>query len=138
MDHQTHVPARHAVHSFDGRSGTITAAREHALAFFHQCVPPLAQASLDDALLLVSELVTNAVRHAPGPCTLTLADDRRTLTVTVTDTSAAAPVGRPPDLVAGGGGFGWHLLQRLARQVAVEVHESGGKSVTATLQPSTR
>ncbi|QMU77085.1 ATP-binding protein [Streptacidiphilus sp. PB12-B1b] len=137
MEQQTQFPARHAVHAFDGRSGTITAARELAQGFFERCRPPLSRADLDDALLLVSELVTNAVRHAPGPCTLTLADDRRRLTVTVTDSSSAAPVGRAPDLASGNGGFGWHLLHRIAQQVVVEPHEGGGKSVTATLLPPT-
>ena len=125
--------AGHAVHRLDGRSGTVTAAREHAQAFLAQCVPPLTPAARDDALLLVSELVSNAVRHAPGPCTLTLTDDRQRLAVTVSDSSAVAPVGRVPDLVSGAGGFGWQLLHRLAQQVLVEVHESGGKSVTAVL-----
>ena len=133
MEHRAQFPTRHAVHPLDGRGGTVTAAREHARDFFERCDPALTPAALDDALLLVSELVTNAVRHAPGPCTLALADDRRRLTVTVTDTSDAAPVGRRPDLAAGTGGFGWHLLHRLAHRVVVEAYETGGKSVTATL-----
>jgi anti-sigma regulatory factor (Ser/Thr protein kinase) len=133
MNQRTQFPARHAVHTFDGRGGTITAAREHAQRFLEQCVPPLSEAALQDALLLVSELVTNSVRHAPGPCTLALAEDRQRLTVTVSDSSRSEPRARTPDLVAGTGGFGWHLMHRLAQRVEVEVHGTGGKSITATL-----
>ncbi|MBC3839274.1 ATP-binding protein [Streptacidiphilus sp. 4-A2] len=135
MQRRTQSSARRAVHSFDGSGGTITAAREHAQEFFARCVPPLTPAAMADALLLVSEVVTNAVRHAPGPCTVVFVDHRQRLTVTVSDTSAEAPVGRTPDLRSGTGGFGWHLLHRLAQQVAVEVHQEGGKSVTVTLPP---
>lgn len=137
MEHWMPPSTCHVVHQFDGRSGTVTAARECAQEFFERCVPPLAPAARDDALLLVSELVSNAVRHAPGPCTLALADDRRGLTVIVSDTSGVAPVARLPDMMGGTGGFGWHLLHRLARHVAVEVHESGGKSVAAVLPSRT-
>jgi anti-sigma regulatory factor (Ser/Thr protein kinase) len=137
MEHRMHPADCHAVHRFDGRNGTVTAAREYAQQFLERCVPPLTAAVKGDALLLVSELVSNAVRHAPGPCTLALTDDRQRLTVTVSDTSAVMPVARLPDLVAGTGGFGWHLLHRLAQQVAVEVHASGGKSVTAVLSSRT-
>ena len=134
MARRTGSPARCSTHPLDGRSGTITLARQYAQEFFGQCVPPLSAVALDDALLLVSELVTNAVRHAPGPCVLTLADYRPGLTVAVSDTSGVQPVARPPDLATGTGGFGWHLLHRIARQVEVRPDAAGGKTVTATLE----
>ncbi|QMU70556.1 ATP-binding protein [Streptacidiphilus sp. P02-A3a] len=137
MEDRTPFPARRAVHPLSGGPGTVAAARGHAQEFFARCLPALTPAAMDDALLLVSELVTNAVRHAPGPCALLLTDDRQRLTVTVSDTSDAVPVGRPGDLEAGTGGFGWQLLHRLAQRVAVQVHEGGGKSVTAVLIPDT-
>ncbi|WP_405623604.1 ATP-binding protein [Streptomyces sp. NBC_00076] len=40
-----------------------------------------------DAELTVSELVTNAIRHAPGPCEMTLNLSREELTITVCDTN---------------------------------------------------
>jgi len=47
---------------------------------------------LDDALLLVSELVTNAVRHGAPPITMHVACDHNTgMTVRVSDTNPAPP-----------------------------------------------
>jgi cold shock CspA family protein len=54
---------------------------------------------------LVSELITNAVRHTPGPCTLYLVQDGpdgRELTVAVSDTSTIPPIPRTPDLSGDG------------------------------------
>jgi PAS domain S-box-containing protein len=45
----------------------------------------------DTAVLLVSELVTNALRHGGGPHELVLAVDSEGITVTVGDRSAASP-----------------------------------------------
>ena len=59
-------------HRLDGSVGSITEARHLAERFFTRCAPPLRDALLNDALLAVSELVTNAVRHAPGPFELAL------------------------------------------------------------------
>jgi anti-sigma regulatory factor (Ser/Thr protein kinase) len=133
MDQQTRFPARLATQHLDGRRGAITAARDRAQEFFGECVPPLPPSAMDDVLVLVSELVTNAVRHAPGPGTLILADYRDRLTIAVSDGSSSPPVARTPDLASGTGGFGWHLLHRLAQRVDVSVHDSGGKTVTVTL-----
>jgi anti-sigma regulatory factor (Ser/Thr protein kinase) len=135
MERWAGPPARSSTHPLDGRSGTITLAREYAQEFFEQCDPPLPAATVEDALLLVSELVTNAVRHAPGPCVLSLADFGTGLTVAVSDTSSALPTARPPDLSTGTGGFGWHLLHRIARLVEVEPNVAGGKTVTIVLEP---
>lgn len=51
-------------------------------------------AYVDDALLLTSELVTNAIEHTPGGCTLTATMDpfASGLRVEVSDGSAALPV----------------------------------------------
>lgn len=81
-------------------------------------------------MLLVSELVTNAVRHAPGPLRLTLACDGQ-VEVAVTDTNGTAPLARDADLT-GGGGLGWHLITALADQVKVQLMPHG-KTVRATI-----
>ncbi|WP_189097918.1 ATP-binding protein [Streptomyces kronopolitis] len=58
------------------------------------------------AVLVVSELVTNAIRHAHGSGTLTLVAHTGGLDVTVTDPSAQLPHARTPDTENGTGGWG--------------------------------
>ena len=127
-----HPPPSRATFHLDGTSGSTTAARHHTEDFLAQLHPPLVPATAQDAVLAVSELVANAVRHAPGPCALDLLWQGRQLVIAVTDTSAAVPVARDPDLAKGTGGFGMHLLARLAAHTTVRTHRDG-KTVTVTL-----
>lgn len=53
--------------------------------------------TVDDARLVVSELVTNAVRHASGPCRVDLRIAGGILEIAVSDASEFAPIPRPPD-----------------------------------------
>ena len=59
----------------------------------------------ETALLLVSELATNAIRHGTPPVRLSLRLDRDRLRVEVTDSSPALPeLGHPgPDQISGRG-----------------------------------
>lgn len=123
------VPQRHRL---DGTADSITEARHLAQDYFARCVPPVTETLLRDALLAVSELVTNAVRHAPGPYLLELADDGRQLTIAVSDTHRTVPAPRPADL-GGGGGVGLHVLRGLARRVETTTHATG-KTVVVTLE----
>jgi anti-sigma regulatory factor (Ser/Thr protein kinase) len=84
----------------------------------------------DAVLLVVSELVTNAVRHTAGWWRLRLTVGQDTLLVQMDDSSPEPPVAREPDF-AGGGGFGWHMVQRLAGRVEVRQYPCG-KSIRAT------
>ena len=67
----------------------------------------------DTALLLVSELATNAIRHGSPPVRLSLRLERDTLRVEVTDSSPALPeLAHPgPDQT---GGRGLQIVQQLA------------------------
>jgi anti-sigma regulatory factor (Ser/Thr protein kinase) len=122
--------------AFDGGPGTCVHARESAATFLaalttHNPAPD--DGAADKVLLVVSELVTNAVRHAPGPVVLTLSTSPAGVRIAVRDTSAALPVPRTPDLVSGSGGFGWPaIIQRLATRIDVVTHP-GGKEIHATL-----
>ncbi|MDX3585014.1 ATP-binding protein [Streptomyces europaeiscabiei] len=86
-----------------------------------------------DAQLVVSELVTNALRHAPGPGGLALevAPDAALLRIAVSDSSP-----RPPELRAHDarrvGGHGLHLVARLCDQVQT-IALNTGKQVVAHL-----
>jgi anti-sigma regulatory factor (Ser/Thr protein kinase) len=88
-------------------------------------------ADLDAVLLVVSELVANAVRHTSGWWRLHLTAGADILTIEMDDSSPRPPVARAPDLGGSGGGFGWHMVQRLAGRVEVRPLPYG-KRVRAT------
>lgn len=80
---------------------------------------------LDDAKLLVSELVTNAIRHARSPVQVTVRDHGGRLRVEVADESVRPLVYRE-GLQEGGRGL--LLLDALADRWGVD-HHSHGKTV---------
>ncbi|MEU9594910.1 ATP-binding protein [Streptomyces sp. NPDC048219] len=85
-----------------------------------------------DLLLVVSELVTNAIRHGGG---LTGFDCRTTgdgVWIAVHDNSAVIPrtvCAFPTD--HHGSGYGWPLVARLTRDITVERRPEGGKTISA-------
>ncbi|MFJ2833218.1 ATP-binding protein [Streptomyces sp. NPDC087263] len=89
-----------------------------------------------DALLVASELTTNAIRHGGG-----LTDFQVTLAgcevlLSVSDRSEQLPlvvrdVDEPADLRVGG--HGWPIVCRLARDVVVSDLRTGGKRITAVV-----
>jgi anti-sigma regulatory factor (Ser/Thr protein kinase) len=100
--------------------------------FLAAAVPAVGGAMVADAELAASELVTNAVQHAPGPCVLQLSDDGEHVEVAVSDSSARPPVDRRAGFRQGAGGAGLMMLQRLADEVEVRMR-SDGKTVSVTL-----
>jgi anti-sigma regulatory factor (Ser/Thr protein kinase) len=79
------------------------------------------EATAGDALLIVSELVTNAVRHAPGPRTVLICRVRGArLTLSVVDSGRRHAPHRPPALAAhtpteeDEGGRGLFLVNQLS------------------------
>ncbi|MFF9391216.1 ATP-binding protein [Streptomyces griseoluteus] len=87
--------------------------------------------TVETAQLIVSELVTNAMRHAPGPALLRLSVFDGTLRIEVRDGSPLAPAVRAPD-PARVGQHGLEIVTALARSVSVE-SAGTGKSVTAVV-----
>ncbi|MCD0483691.1 ATP-binding protein [Streptacidiphilus sp. ASG 303] len=117
---------------FDGSPGTVGEARR--LAAEHLAAAGAGPHDAERVLLVVSELVTNAVRHAPGPCVLTVDAGPGAVRVAVQDTSPVRPDPRPADLSTGTGGFGMHLVAQLSRRLTVEDAAHGtGKSVVAVV-----
>ncbi|MGW0786058.1 ATP-binding protein [Streptomyces sp. NPDC002913] len=100
-------------------------ARRATAGFLRWSWPSLAQDRCDDFLLIVSELVTNAVRHAPGPSTLTLTTTIGVLDIAVTDCSCTLPSPRTPDLSDGTGGMGLHIAEDLGADVFTEALADG-------------
>jgi anti-sigma regulatory factor (Ser/Thr protein kinase) len=115
----------------EGGTESIRTAREHVRGFLSDAEPTVSDGTMQDVLLAVSELVTNAVRHAPGPCTLEVALDGGLVRIGVSDTSSAALVFKPPQY-NGLGGLGLHMLRTLAGDVETRFHE-GGKTVRVCL-----
>lgn len=116
------------------RSATsVAGARERAREFLEGLVPAIATEAADTVVLVVSELVTNALRHGAGPCTLDLAAHPDSIEVAVHDRSSQAPRMRTPDLNGGAGGFGWPMVNRLAHATSVTQRATGGKAVRALL-----
>ena len=115
------------------RSATsVAGARESARDFLEGLVRPIAAEAADTVVLVVSELVTNALRHGGGTCTLDLTAHPDSIEVAVHDRSPQAPRMRTPDLNGGTGGFGWPMVNRLAHATAV-TRRTGGKTVSALL-----
>lgn len=97
--------------AYDGDTGSIAVARAMAAAFLDRArdrhgLPVPAQAHAD-AQLVVSELVTNAVKYAPGPCVLNLEIRGPVLEITTWDTDATLPLAR----AAEPGRIGQHGLE---------------------------
>jgi anti-sigma regulatory factor (Ser/Thr protein kinase) len=91
---------------------------------------------LDNARLVVSELVTNSVCHSGVSDGVVVVGVELTATMVrleVADPGRAGLISeRPPDR-AGGGGFGLHLVQSLSERWGLERVAAGGTRVWAQL-----
>lgn len=119
--HHSPVTLPYAAHA-------AAAARAHLRRQVQQLLRP---ATLDDALILTSELVTNAIRHGRPAVTLAVALEPSALTVIVTDTSPDLPPlapAKPP--VDSPGGRGLVVVDALADQWGITPqHANPGKAV---------
>ncbi|MFD9545156.1 ATP-binding protein [Streptomyces sp. NPDC060022] len=115
-------------------AASIAGARDSARTFLERLArPTIAAEAADTVVLVVSELVTNALRHGGGTCTLNLTAHPDSIEVSVHDRSPQTPRMRTPDLNGGTGGFGWPMVKRLARATSVTHRTVGGKTVSALL-----
>ncbi|WP_405651164.1 ATP-binding protein [Streptomyces sp. RK9] len=127
-----HSPGEQRVCREWGRDAPTSAAQARAMAQDF-----MAAAGYDDerhrdaVLVVVSELVTNALRHARGVTGLRLSHHARGLTVSVRDAGTRPPRTLPLD-PGRPGGFGLHLVRGLTEGVRVE-WRPGGKNVWATV-----
>ena len=100
-------------------------ARRHVAAACHGRLTPEAE---EAARLLVSELVTNCVRHAHTAITLVIDCDDARIAVAVGDDADGVPVVREPDEHALGG-RGLQLVDAMAGEWGVQRRPDGGKVV---------
>ncbi|MFF7074890.1 ATP-binding protein [Streptomyces pseudovenezuelae] len=116
-------------------SAEIAEARDLARSFLTdvQAVHglPVSERAMGMVQLVVSELVTNARKYAPGPCLLTLEISDGAIEVTVWDSEPVLPTARAtdPDRV---GQHGLEIVMAVSR--SIEVHrEPVGKRIKATV-----
>ncbi|MEV8566164.1 ATP-binding protein [Streptomyces sp. NPDC051322] len=105
------MPVRRAGAAFDGQPETIAAARHFAADFLAEAHfvsgVPASSRAIGVVQLVVSELVTNACKYAPGPCVLDLELHGRFLEITVWDADPVLPRAR----AAEPGRIGQHGLE---------------------------
>ncbi|GGW80617.1 ATP-binding protein [Streptomyces galilaeus] len=92
---------------------------------------PVSSRAMGVVQLVVSELVTNARKYAPGPCLLTLEVTDGAVRVDVWDSSTTLPAvrGADPERV---GQHGLEIVMAVCRSFAVH-REPVGKRITATV-----
>ena len=121
--------------TYDGRPGTIGAARDFASAYLRRLQGehgvPVTGLLTEDVRLVVSELVTNAAKYAPGPCLLDLEVVGGMLRITLWDTEAALPVASRADALRVGC-HGLEIVLVVCRRFEVE-RQAGGKRVQVDL-----
>ncbi|MFE6412476.1 ATP-binding protein [Streptomyces sp. NPDC057837] len=116
-------------------SAEIAEARDLARSFLTdvQAVHglPVSDRAMGMVQLVVSELVTNARKYAPGPCLLTLEVNGGAVEVTVWDSEPVLPIARAadPDRV---GQHGLEIVMAVCR--SIEMHrEPVGKRIKAAV-----
>ncbi|MFC8678557.1 ATP-binding protein [Streptomyces griseorubiginosus] len=120
--------------AFEG-SAEIAEARQLARSFLTdvQAVHglPVSERAMGMVQLVVSELVTNARKYAPGPCLLTLEVNDGAVEVTVWDSEPILPIAK----AANPGRVGQHGLEIvMAVCRSIEMHrEPVGKRIKATV-----
>jgi anti-sigma regulatory factor (Ser/Thr protein kinase) len=85
----------------------------------------------DDIRLVVSELATNAMRHAGTPFTVALEESGRLVTLKVHDGSPRLPV-RLAENTQAMDGRGLYIVDVVSREWGVSVRMDGAKTVWAT------
>ncbi|MGW6295536.1 ATP-binding protein [Streptomyces sp. NPDC055058] len=92
--------------------------------------------ALSDALLVASELTTNAILHGGGVTEVRVDVTGPSVRVSVSDRSSELPVARATAGRVGDrrpGGHGWPIVCRLSRDVLVSDLPAGGKCITAVV-----
>jgi anti-sigma regulatory factor (Ser/Thr protein kinase) len=116
--------------SFPSQASAVAAAR----AFVMGVVPHFAQATRSRVELMVSELSTNAVKHAQTAFNVTVVTSGDEVRVEVNDEDEHSPVLRDP-APTDSGGRGLVIVHALADEWGVDIHD-GDKTVWFSLRDS--
>ncbi|MFF3849352.1 ATP-binding protein [Streptomyces sp. NPDC002328] len=118
-----------------GDSGCIAEARHHAVAFLEDARTghhlPVSDRVTDLTQLVVSELVTNARKYAPGPVLMELRISARAVDVVVWDSDPALPAARAAD-PSRIGQHGLEIVEAVTESLFME-QEPVGKRITARI-----
>ncbi|WP_394427528.1 ATP-binding protein [Streptomyces sp. SGAir0957] len=130
----TDTDGRHATLALEGDGSCIAQARSFCLDFLTHArgrEVPVSTRAVEVTQLVVSELVTNACKYAPGPLLMDLTLLKDTVRVEVWDSDSVLPLARAADT----GRVGQHGLEivLLCAQSFAARREPVGKCVTATV-----
>ncbi|MEW2167092.1 ATP-binding protein [Streptomyces sp. NPDC007084] len=128
-------PALETSLELDGDGTRIAQARQVAVAFLSKVRDtqgiPVVSAVVEVVQLIVSELVTNARKHAPGPARLRLLVTDSVLRVELWDSNPLLPAAKTAD-PARIGQHGLEIVTALAQSFSIE-RTAVGKRVTADI-----
>ncbi|MBT2492681.1 ATP-binding protein [Streptomyces sp. ISL-96] len=130
---QTTCSRRRGLAERTTRPDTAAEARDTAREFLCDLAPAPTPETTENVVLVVSELVTNALRHAGGITKMRLVAGRNTVQITVQDPSPSRPRPRHPDITGYEGGYGLTLVSFLSRFVTVSPSPEGGKAICAAV-----
>ncbi|MBT3150215.1 ATP-binding protein [Streptomyces sp. CHD11] len=129
------APSLRASYALDGDGAWIAQARQLAAAFLSRARAedgsPVPTRVVEVTQLVVSELVTNARKYAPGPVGLDLRLAGDAVEVIVHDGNPEAPVARNAD-PGRVGQHGLEIVMAVAQALDVR-QEAAGKSITARI-----
>ncbi|MEU5184678.1 ATP-binding protein [Streptomyces longwoodensis] len=118
-----------------GGGGSIADARHHAAAFLDQAHTdhqvPVSARVRDLAQLVISELVTNARKYAPGPVLVEMRVSARAVDIVVRDSVPTVPTARAAD-PGRVGQHGLEIVQAVTDWLFVE-QDPVGKRITARI-----
>jgi anti-sigma regulatory factor (Ser/Thr protein kinase) len=124
-----------AGYALEGDDACIAHARHHAAAFLDRAHAdhrlPVSACARDLTQLVVSELVTNARKYAPGPVLMELRVSTRAVDVVVWDSDPTVPAARPAD-PSRVGQHGLEIVHAVTEDLTVE-QEPVGKRITARI-----
>ncbi|MER5736875.1 ATP-binding protein [Streptomyces sp. NPDC002262] len=124
-----------AGHVLDGGGSCVAEARRHASAFLDRARTehrlPVSPRARDLTVLVVSELVTNACKYAPGPVLMELRIRDDSVDIVVRDGNPAVPAARAAD-PRRIGQHGLEIVEAVSEELLIE-QEPLGKRVTARL-----
>ncbi|MEU6474419.1 ATP-binding protein [Streptomyces massasporeus] len=122
-------------YALDGDDSCIADARRHAAAFLDRASAeqhlPVSARARDLTALVVSELVTNTRKYAPGPVLLELRVTARVVEISVWDSDPTMPAALAAD-PSRVGQHGLEIVKAVTEYFAVR-REAVGKRITARI-----